>query len=106
MSDSQPFDLPLVEHPQQLDLDLGRQVTDFVEEDRRAVRKFETSGLARERSGERPLLAAEQLALDERAGDRGTVHADHRPSAPRAQFVNLRREEFLACAGLTEEQHR
>jgi hypothetical protein len=38
-----PLDSTLFQHAEQLDLDVGRQVADLVEEDRRAIRQLETS---------------------------------------------------------------
>ena len=103
---AEPLDLPLFEHAQQLDLDVERQLADLVEEDRRVVGQLEAADLPRERAGERALLAAEQLALDQRRRDRRAVDADHRPAAPRAALVDLRGEQLLAGAGLAEQQHR
>ena len=103
---SEPFDLPLLEHAQQLDLNVERQVADLVEKDRRVVRELEASDLSRQRSGERALLAAEQFALDERARNRRAVDAHHDAAVARALFVNLRRDELLAGSGFAEQQHR
>ena len=61
---AEPLDLPFLEHAQQLDLHVERQVADLVEEDRRVVGELEAADLARQRSGEGAALAAEQLALD------------------------------------------
>ena len=61
---AEPLDLPLLEHAQQLHLHLVRQVANLVEEDGRTIGQLEAADLPRERSGERPLFAAEQLALD------------------------------------------
>ena len=103
---AEPLDLPLLEHAQQLHLDVGRQVADLVEEDRRAIGQLEASDLPRERAGEGAFLAAEQLALDQGRGNRRAVHAHHRRRRRRARFVKVRGEELLAGAGLAEEQHR
>ena len=76
---AEPFDLSLLEHAQQLDLDLRRQVADLVEEDRRAIGQFEAPDLPGEGAREGALLAAEQLALHERRRNRRAVDAHHRP---------------------------
>ena len=102
---SEPLDLPLFEHPQQLDLNVGRQVADLVEENRRVVGQFEAADLSRQRAGKRAPLAAEQLALHQRTRNRRAIDAHHGPPPPRAQFVNMRRDELLAGARLTEQQH-
>ena len=66
---AEALDLALLEHAQQLDLDLDRQVADLVEEQRRVIGELEAPDLPRQRAGEGPLLAAEQLALDQRRRD-------------------------------------
>ena len=63
---AQPLDLPFLEHAQQLDLHVQRQVADLVEEDRRVVGELEAADLPRQRAGEGAFLAAEQLAFDQR----------------------------------------
>ena len=70
--------LPLLEHAQQLDLHVERQVADLVEEDRRVVGELEPADLPRQRAGERALLAAEQLAFDQRRRNRRAVDPHHR----------------------------
>ena len=97
--------LPLLEDAQQLDLDLERQVANLVEENRRLVGQLEASDLPRQGAGERPLLATEQLALEERGGNRRAVHAHHRPFAPPAQLVNFGGEQLLTGPGFAEQQH-
>ena len=67
---------------------------------------FEAADLARQRAGVGAALAAEQLALDERARDGGAADADHRPVMARTEVVDRLGEHFLAGAGLAEQQHR
>src|SRR5690606_15470503 len=71
----------------------------------RVSSQLETPDLPGERAWESPLLAAEQLAFDQRRGDRGAVDADHRAALPRAGVVNLGREELLSSSRLGEQQH-
>jgi len=78
---AEPFDAPLLEDAQQLDLDVGRQIADFVEEDRGAIRQLEPPFLPGHGAREGPLLATEQLALEERGRDRGAVDSYHRTRA-------------------------
>ena len=61
---------------------------------------------ARGRAGERALLVAEQLALDQRAGERAAVDDDERPVLAPAVRVERAREHVLAGAGLALDQHR
>ena len=59
-----PLELALLQHAQQLDLHVERQVADLVEKQRAAVGQLEPAGPTRHRAGERPLLVAEQLRLE------------------------------------------
>ena len=68
-----PLELALLQHAQELDLRLGRQLADLVEEQRPAVRQLEPPLAPLHGAGEGPLLVTEQLALDER-----------RPRSPRS----------------------
>ena len=63
-------------------------------------------GLRGDGAGERALLVAEQLALEQRRGNRGAVDGDERPVAARAQRVERAREQLLAGAALAAQQHR
>ena len=65
-------DLAVLQHAQQLRLQLQREVADLVEEERPAVGQLEAAGVRGDRAGEGALLVAEELALDaaSRAGRR------------------------------------
>ena len=56
-------------------------LADLVEEDRALVGRLELADLLLGRAGERALLVAEQLAFQQRLGQRGAVEADERPVA-------------------------
>ena len=83
-----------------------RQVADFVEKQRAAMRQLELAGLARRRAGERALFVAEQLRLEQVLGDRRAVDRDKRSVGARAQRVQRSRKQLLAGAALAFEQHR
>ena len=61
-----PFNFPLLEHSQQRDLSLGRQVADLVKEDRPAVGQLKSPETPLQRAGEGAFLVSEQLGGDER----------------------------------------
>ena len=82
----------------------GRQVADLVEEDRASVRDLEAADAALEGARERTALVAEELALDERAGERGAVDRDERTVAAGAARVDRARDELLAGPGLAREE--
>src|SRR3546814_12954254 len=55
----------LLQHAQDLDLHRQRHVADLVEEQRAAVRHFETAATCGDGAGERALLVAEQFAFEQ-----------------------------------------
>src|SRR5204862_7593284 len=59
------LELLLLQHAEQLDLRVGRQLADFVEKDGPAIRELEPSDPSFDGTGERPFDMAEQLALDQ-----------------------------------------
>ena len=73
---AQPRDFPLFEHAEQLCLCGGRQVADFVQEQRAAARCLERALAGGVRAGERAALVPEQLALDQLVRQRRTVERD------------------------------
>ena len=103
---AQALDLPLLQHAQQLDLNVARQFADFVEKNGGVVGDFESTDLPGRGAGVGPLLPPEQLALDQSLRNGGAVHPDHRAAGPRAPVVDGRRDQLLARAGLAEEQNR
>ena len=68
----------LFERAQDLRLQRERQVANLVEEQRAAVRDLELAQLARGGAGERPLLVAEQLGLEQVLRNRRAVDGDER----------------------------
>src|ERR1043166_7634302 len=69
---------------------------------RKKVRSSSTLGRAREGA----LLVAEQLALEQRLGQRGAVDGDERLAAARREIVDPLRDELLARARLALDQDR
>ena len=90
---------------QQLGLQFERHLADFVEEQRAAIGDLEPSTLPGQRARVRTLLAAEELAFDQRTGQRGAIDADQQPILALAALMHGFREEFLARARLATEQH-
>ena len=85
------LELALLKHAQKLDLHFGRDLTDFVEEDRAAVRQLESSDASRDRPAEGAALMAEQLALDEPCWKGRAVDLNERLGLSRAGRVNRAR---------------
>jgi hypothetical protein len=80
-------------------------VADFVEEERAAVGRLEPARLGRERAGERAFLVAEEFALDQAFGEGAAVHRHEGLAAAAAQVVHMPRDQFLAGAGLSDDEH-
>ena len=94
-----------LEHAQQLGLEPRSHLPDLVEEQRAAVGQLEQSLAELLGVGERALLVAVQLALEQLLGDRAAVELDERSAGARAVTVEVARHQLLAGAGLAEDQH-
>src|SRR5439155_19376588 len=99
-------DLMLLEDAQPLRLQRGRDVADLVEEDRAAVGLREEAGCVGDGAGEGAADVPEELALEERLGERGTVDGDERPLATRAVAVDRPRDELLPGPALARHEDR
>ena len=99
------LELAFLQHAQQLRLQ-RRRAARRSRRGRACRRSPARSGpvASRDRAGERAALVAEELALDERRRQRGAVDRDERPLRRGAPFVNRAREQFLAGAGLPDQQ--
>src|SRR5438552_889945 len=100
-----PPHLVLLDHPQQLHLGRHRHVADFVEEDAAAVGALEQAGLGRRRAGESALLVSDELALEQRLGQRGAIEAQKRQRGAARILVHRLRQPLFADAGLAEDDH-
>ena len=76
---AEPPHRAVLEHPQELGLEIRRHLGDLVEEQRAPVRLLEQPRLVRGGAGERALDVAEQLGLDEVLGQRRAVDLDQGP---------------------------
>src|SRR5437016_5657698 len=99
-----PLELLLLEHAQELRLEVERQVTDLVEEQGAAVRELETADPSRDGTGEGAALVAEELALQEAGGDGGAVELDERATAPGAERVDQAADQLLASSRLAPDE--
>src|SRR5581483_9511606 len=95
-----PLDHALLQEAQELRLQRDRQVADLVEEQRAAARRLDLAERLLHRAGERAPFVAEELALEQRLGDRRAVDRDEAAAVPRRQPVERAREQLLAGARL------
>ena len=82
-----------------------RDVADLVQKQRALVGQFEPPDLLADGAGERAPLMAEQFALDQACRDGGAVHLHKCALAPPAQIVDGARDQLLAGAAFTLNQH-
>jgi hypothetical protein len=82
-----------------------RQLADLVEQQRAVRGGGDEARPVLDRAGEGAPAMTEQLALDERLGQRAAVDGDE-PPAPARQRMQRARRDLLARAGLTAKQHR
>ncbi len=96
----------LLQKAQQLGLERQRQLARLVEEERAAVGRLDLAGHAAVGAREAPALVAEELALDERVGERRAVDRDEGAVASPSVRVNRPRKQALSDARLAAEEHR
>src|SRR5262249_44953075 len=98
-------ELARLEDAEELGLERQRRLADLVEEERPARGRLEEADLAPLGAGEGAALVPEQLALEERLGERGAVELDVGLAGALAATVDLLGDDLLADAGLAEEEH-
>ncbi len=96
----------LLEEPEHLRLQSGCHLADLVQKDRPAVGRLEKAALLSVRAGERAALMTEELAFEQRFGQRGAGDVHERMTRPIARVVDDLGREVLAGAALAHEQHR
>ena len=79
MGSTHALNLFFLQHVQQPDLGLGRELPDFVKKDSSLVGPFETSPLLAYGAGESTLLVTEEFAVQQGLGDCTAVHLYERP---------------------------
>ena len=99
-----PLEAAVLEHVQQPGLEWSLELAHLVEEERPLGRALEATHPTRERAGERATLVPEQLALEQRVGQRRAVGVDER-AAPARQRVQRPRCHALPHPGLAGHQH-
>src|SRR5262249_4966059 len=90
----------ILKHVQELGLEGQRQLRDFVQVERAALRVLELPGLAPMGPGEGPPLVPEELGLEQIVRNRSAVDLDERPMAPAGMRVDAPGDEVLAYSAL------
>jgi hypothetical protein len=73
------FDFPLLQYPQKCDLNVSRQVADFIQEDCAAICRFKTAQTSLGRPGKGSLLVPEKLGSNQGWRNGCAVDADGLP---------------------------
>ena len=97
-------DLLALDRAEQLGLERERELADLVEEERAAGGRAEEPLASLIGAGERAALVPEQVALDQRVGDRAHVHGDERSGGALGALVHRAGDELLAGAALAEQE--
>ena len=81
------LELPLLQHPQQLGLQVGGNLADFIQQNRAAVGQLEPPFPFVQRPGEGSLFVSKELAFNQVIRDGRAVDLDERSGGSRAFLV-------------------
>ena len=98
-------DFVLLQHAQQLRLQIDRHLADFVEKDDAARGRAEHAQAASGRAGKRALLVTEQLAFGQGGGERGAVDGDERLVAARTEPMQQSGPDFFTGTGFAGDKN-
>src|SRR5271156_1353047 len=98
------LDFTLLQHPQQRDLDLRRQVTDFVQKNCPAIRRFKTPEATLGCAGEGALFVTEKLGTNQRLWDCSAIHPDECAIRAIGSLVDAASYQLLPRTGFAENQ--
>ena len=99
------FDEGVLQDAKEADLGVEGELADFVKEERAAVGALEPALARFGGAGESALFVAEELGVDELAGNGAAVDADEWATAAVAAVVDGAGDYFLAGARFAEQQH-
>src|ERR1700747_1387760 len=99
------LDFTFLQDSQQRNLNIRRQVTDFVYKNSPAICGFETAEAPLSCAGEGALLVTEKLGRNQRRWDCRAIHRDERPLGPCGSFVDAPRNKFLSGPGLAKDKN-
>src|ERR1700722_15764310 len=103
---AQTLELSLLEDAKNLGLQFQRKIADLVQEQSASVSPFESSDTSCHRSGVGATLVTEQFAFQQTCGNGGAIHLNKRAFRSIAALVNGFRNQFLASACFSIDQHR
>src|SRR5580700_12305688 len=95
----------VLQHPEQLGLQLQRDFADLVQEETAFVCEFQAPDLLANRAGKRAFLVSKQFAFEQSGGNRGAIQSDEISVPALAGVVDGARDESLAGSGLSQDQN-
>ena len=101
-----PHNTSVLNDPQQLRLQVQRNIANFIEEERSAVGLLKLAHMVRVRICESALDVAEQFALKQRFSNRTSIHRHHRLAAAQALSMYFARQHILAGAIFAGDENR
>src|SRR2546427_7326082 len=104
-SAAQAFEFLFLQYAQQFGLQGRRNIAHLVQEERAFVGQFETANLLHYGSGERALLVAKKFTFQQIQGNGSTIEPYEGAPTPRAEVVNRARDQLLAGASFSLDQH-
>src|SRR5207247_6792955 len=99
-------ELAVLQDVEQFGLERCLHLGDLIEKDRARVGLFELADARGRRAGERALLVAEQLALEQLRWERRAIHLHERLIASRRPLMDRARDELFADAAFAADEHR
>ena len=101
-----PLELPVLQEPEELGLEVLRQLADLGQQERAAIGEFELSLAALGRIGKGTLFVTEEQAFEQARSCRRAVHGEIRRVCPVARAENLVGDEILSRARFALDEHR
>src|SRR6478672_1590737 len=99
------FEFTFLQHPQECNLSVKRQLPDFVEENGSSVRQFKSTEAALHRPGERALFVAKEFGRNQRWGKSCAVHAHEGALRPTRSLMDGAGNQFLTSSSLSTNQN-
>ena len=94
----------ILQKPQEDRLHAQAHLADFVQEQRAAIRKLQKSRLVAVGARKAALDVSEELGLEERLGQAGTIDGHEGPRLPGRRRMDAARHEILADAALARDE--
>src|SRR5713226_4449189 len=102
---SDAFEFTFLQHPQECNLSVQRQLADFVEENGSSVRQFKSTEAALQRPGERALFVAKEFGGNQRWGKSCAVHAHERALRSTRSLMDGASNQFLTSSSLSTNEN-